>query len=348
MSDDLDDGAPLVFVHGIKGGHLRDPGGRRWVGAKQALGLDRRPLSLPLGWTEQQDRDELVPDGPISKVLWVPIYAGFLAAAERRHRAFVPFSYDWRREIPEAAARLIQLLERLAAEHGRPARVVAHSMGGLVTLHALRERPELACGILFAGTPFGTGIGFARDTHQGSVTGLNGRTLSIEAANTWSAHWVFFPTGPDAGLRGEGPLEHDWYDPASWEQHKLGVFAEGAVPDPASYRAHLQEAMTRARATRTRIEDPGQLAGVPIAILRSGDHPTPTTVLRGGPKAVRGWDMDTVETTAGDGRVRHPATEPPGLEFRAFESAAGHDALLDDQAGVEAALGWLVAQAPGG
>lgn len=345
MAEELDDGAPVVFVHGIKGGHLRDPGGRRWVGAKQALGLDRRALSLPLGWGEQQHTDDLEPDGPIARVLWVPIYAGFLAASERRHRHFVSFSYDWRREIHEAAARLVALLEQLAAEHGRPARVIAHSMGGLVTLHALRERPELTCGILFAGTPFGTGIGFARDTHQGSVTGLNARTLGLDAANTWSAHWVFFPKGADSGLRGPDPLEHDWYDPASWEQHGLGVFADGAVPDVEPYRAHLAEAMSRARATRARLEDPGKLEGVPIAILRSGDHATPTTVLRGGPKAVRGWDMDTVESTAGDGRVRHPATEPPGLPFEAFESKSGHDSLLDDDAGVDAALASLISRA---
>ena len=335
-------------MHGIKGGRLRDERGLRWVGARQALGLDRRPLSLPLGWAEQQDRDGLTPDGPIARVLWVSIYGGFLKHAARVARTFVPFSYDWRREIPEAAAHLTTTLERLAAEHGRPARIVAHSMGGLVTLHALRERPDLACGVLFAGTPFGTGIGFTRDTHIGSTTGLNAQSLSVAAANSWSAHWVFFPTGPDAGLRdGAHALDHDWYDPASWERHGLGVFAPGSGFDPALYRAHLTEAMGRAARTRARLQDPAALAsaGVPIAILRSGDHDTPTTVVRNGPRAVRGWDVDTVESAPGDGRVRFPATEPPGLSFEAFSTSRGHDALLEDGHQVDAALAWLVARA---
>jgi len=344
---DIDDGAPLLFIHGIKGGHLRDGSGRRWVGVKQALGLDRRPLSSPLGWSDgKQDTDDLVPDGPIANVLWVPIYKPFLQAAARRHPTFVEFSYDWRREIPESADRLIARLEQLAAEHGRPARVIAHSMGGLVTLHALRRRPELTCGVLFAGTPFGTGIGFARDTHLGAPVGLNKSILGVEAANTWAAHWVFFPHGPDAHLReGTRSLDHDWYDVASWEHHKLGVFA-GGVPGVDAYRAHLAEALPRARETRRLLEDPGALAGagVPIAILRSGDHDTPDTVVKDGPKAVRGWDVDSVEYVPGDHRVKTANAEPPGLEFEAFHTAKAHDSLLDDHAQVEAALGWLVGQ----
>lgn len=75
---------PVLFVHGIKGGHLRDASGRRWVGAWQALGLDRRPLSAPLEWDDMgQGRDGMRSDGPIERVLWVQVYGPFLAHMRR-------------------------------------------------------------------------------------------------------------------------------------------------------------------------------------------------------------------------------------------------------------------------
>ena len=342
---EIDDGAPVVFIHGIYGGRLRDQRERRWVGVKQALGLDRRPLTAPLTWGEGgQQRDGIQPDGVLTNVLWVDVYKAFLAKARRRLGHVEEFAYDWRRELPEAAAVLTQKLEEIAAKHGRPARIIAHSMGGLVTFLALRERPEIACGVLFAGTPFGTGIGFAKDTHVGNATGVNRAICSPTATCSWSAHWVFFPSDGDTGLRGtNGALDHDWYDPASWEHHRLGVFADDGL-EATAYRAHLTEALTRARATRSALEDPGKLAGaaVPIAVLRSAAHDTGVTVVKDGPRAVRGWDVETVEFASGDGRVKVASTEPPGLPFEVYSTAKKHDGLLNDEAQVDAALAGLV------
>jgi pimeloyl-ACP methyl ester carboxylesterase len=348
MISGADDGAPVLFVHGIKGGRLRDPGGLRWLGPTQALGLDRRPLALPLSWSQGQDRDALLPDGPLQRVLWVSVYGRFLDRASRRHAHLVSFAYDWRRELPETAALLRAELAALADRHGRPARIVAHSMGGLLAWLVLREHPELACGLLVAGTPFGTGVAFAADVHLGAGTGLNRHILSPEAVNSWSSHPVFFPTFGDSGLRsGDRALEHDWYEPGSWEHHGLGVFAEGLVPDPAPWRAHLSQSLSRARATRALLEDPGALVGgqLPIAVLRSSTRPTPSTLLQGGAQAVRGWDMSSGQTVPGDGRVRVESTEPPGLPFEVFETEQSHEVLLDDPSAVEAALAWLVERA---
>ena len=315
----------LVFVHGIKGGRLRDPTGLRWVGAKQALGLDRRRLELPLTWeNDRQGIDGCTPDGPISSVLGVSVYKPFLAWAEARFATFVPFSYDWRRELPEAVERLTETLNAAAMKDGDAPIVVAHSMGGLVTLLTLRERPHLASGVLFAGTPFGTGIAFTEDCTDGTPAGLGSKPLDPFAHASWSAHWVFFPTD-GTGIA----ADMDWYDPAAWEANRLGIYAQSGV-DFAPYRAHHGIAMGKARQRRVEIEDPGSLAdaGLRVAILRSRTQQVPTLV--GGPDSV-----------PGDGRVRWEATEPAGLEFESFETTLAHDKLLDDGVAVQAALEYV-------
>jgi pimeloyl-ACP methyl ester carboxylesterase len=315
----------LVFVHGIKGGRLRDRSGLRWVGPRQALGLDRRRLCLPLSWDNgRQEHDGCTPDGPIESVLGVPVYRLFLRWAEARFTTVVPFSYDWRRELPEAAERLTETLKAAAIKDGGPPVVVAHSMGGLVTLLALRERPHLASGVLFAGVPFGTGIAFEDDCTHGTRAGLGTRMLDPVAHASWSAHWVFFPTD-GSGIDGD----HDWYDPAAWEARRLGVYAQDGI-DLAPYRAHHTIGMTRALELRATLEDPGKLAGagLRIAILRSRTQPVPVQV--GGP-----------DTREGDGRVRWPSAEPPGIEFRSFETKLAHAKLLDDAVQVQAALEYV-------
>ncbi len=313
----------LVFVHGIKGGRLRDRSGVRWVGGKQALGLDRRRLALPLTRTDgRQDHDGCTPDGPLDRVLGLAVYGKFLRWAEARWTTFVPFSYDWRRPLTESAERLTETLNAAAMKDGEAPLVVAHSMGGLVTLLALRERPSLASGVVFAGVPFGTGIEFAYDCHHGAPVGLNRTILDPRAHATWSAHWVFFPTD-GSGIDGD----HDWYDPAAWEDRRLGVYGQEEV-DVAPYREHQQLAMPAARELRTtKLEDPGSLAGsgVRIAVLRSRSQPV---------RVRYGGD----ETAEGDGRVLWHNTEPPGVEFTAFETRLPHDKLLDDAPVVEAAL----------
>lgn len=81
--------------------------------------------------------------------------------------SFVNFGYDWRLSLHISSANLLTQLEQLKAEsaargegegaRGVGATVIAHSMGGLVALHALAKAkdPRVFKGLIFAGTPFG-------------------------------------------------------------------------------------------------------------------------------------------------------------------------------------------------
>lgn len=94
---------------------------------------------------------------------------------------FVNHGYDWRRRLELSSAELLAKLKALKAESptNEGATVMAHSMGGLVALHALATAPDPTVfkGLILAGTPcqgtvnvlspfrYGDGVLFNREWH---------------------------------------------------------------------------------------------------------------------------------------------------------------------------------------
>ena len=342
---------PLVFIHGIKGSVLSDSkGGVRWITWQQAFGLSSPNLSLPLHWNgEVQQRDELVAMAPLRAVAWQDIYAPFLNWASTSGQGFRAFAYDWRRDNLENTADFIKFLENVSRENGgAKVQVVAHSMGGLITFVALNRRPDLFHSVLFAGVPFGHGISFLEDMHAGTATGLNKKILSPQVLFTFASIYCFFPWNTaHAGLveqNGES-ISHDWYSADDWERHKLGLFAT-IEPDrvTSEQRLHLRNVLRRAREFRqslVRNEDKS-FHYPPLAVLASDMRPTLTTVVRAGPRAVRGWDFHTASKEPGDGRVLFEKAKPPeGVEYTMHKTEREHADLLNDTSHVSTILAQL-------
>ncbi len=73
----------------------------------------------------------------------------------------IPFGYDWRRSIKQAAALLAKEVERAVNRTDQPVRFVAHSMGGLVVRRFIQDFPDLwdtlcqrkGARVLMLGTP---------------------------------------------------------------------------------------------------------------------------------------------------------------------------------------------------
>lgn len=69
------------------------------------------------------------------------------------------YGYDWRLSPHLLSRKLIDFLRHLPSNQGlgdsqdRGATVIAHSLGGLITRHAVNQRPELFAGVVYAGTP---------------------------------------------------------------------------------------------------------------------------------------------------------------------------------------------------
>eukprot|EP01125_Pyxidicula_operculata_P009952 TRINITY_DN3275_c0_g1_i2.p1 TRINITY_DN3275_c0_g1~~TRINITY_DN3275_c0_g1_i2.p1 ORF type:complete len:242 (+),score=15.07 TRINITY_DN3275_c0_g1_i2:324-1049(+) len=142
---------PLVTIHGIKGSNLYNARSKKtdYLTFQQATGIQTTDISLPLTWEPKtnkdgntimvQNSDTLVPQGLLEKVkvgdLGEDIYAPWMKISKTLGRVQVKeFAYDWRRNLFEAVDNFIEFLSDLNKETGQKIQVVAHSMGGLVTL----------------------------------------------------------------------------------------------------------------------------------------------------------------------------------------------------------------------
>ena len=124
---------PAVFVlPGILGSHLKAGDKRIWLSLRLIGGLGK--LEYKPGGA-----DDVLPDGPIGMV-----YDDLIDHLSQSH-AVLPFAFDWRRPIEEEASRLADAVEReldARSGSGQPVRILAHSMGGVVTRTMQFVRPK--------------------------------------------------------------------------------------------------------------------------------------------------------------------------------------------------------------
>ncbi len=241
-----------VLVHGYRGGVLStvDGGEVAWLTAGQALRAGERSLALPFeGQREAPRYGALVATGPLTKLTAIPLlveedaYLGFIDWAKDALPGLVLFAYDWRQDVRESGQALCRFIEGLGP--GRRVRVVAHSMGGLVTLQCLRRGPELVrervTHVVFAGTPFRGGAGIWDDLHLGTVSGANRRLMDAEALLTFPASWQLLAPRPGFFVDAQrAPVDVRAYEADTWVERGWGLFAAPEVRASPAYRAQLE------------------------------------------------------------------------------------------------------------
>jgi hypothetical protein len=120
----------VFVIPGILGSHLKHGDKRIWLSLRLVGGLSR--LAYEPGSALVQ------PDGAIGMV-----YDDLMDHLAATHEV-VEFSFDWRRPLEDEAARLADAvdaeLDRRSAS-GQPVRIVAHSMGGVLTRTMQIVRP---------------------------------------------------------------------------------------------------------------------------------------------------------------------------------------------------------------
>jgi len=119
----------LIVLPGILGSHLKVGKQRVWLGWRIVNGFDRLEYDTP----------GVSADGPIG--MSYDDLMGYLSAEHH----VIPFGFDWRRPIEDAAHQLADVVEaaldaRKDSKH--PVRMIAHSMGGIVARTMQIERPE--------------------------------------------------------------------------------------------------------------------------------------------------------------------------------------------------------------
>lgn len=252
-----------LLVPGYRGSFLVTEGAppeRAWLDVGQAFSRGARTLALPFeGQRPRPGYGPLRPDGPLTQltagfVVSVDAYRTFMEFGRDRLPGFVPFAYDWRRDVRDNAQLLCERIQQLVAEGGgrRRVNIVAHSMGGLVTamclLHGggrVDDKPwagaEHVQRVVFLGTPFSGAPGMFDDLLLGTEVGLNRSLLAPEALFTFASAFQLLPSRSDYFVDAEGrPVAWEAMDPALWVKQGWGVFADPALREDKAYRAQLE------------------------------------------------------------------------------------------------------------
>jgi pimeloyl-ACP methyl ester carboxylesterase len=343
-----------VFVHGYRGSFLATEDAKReraWMSVGDLLTRGEKSLALPFeGQREAPAFGTLSVDGPMTRFTVLPwvarydIYKTFLEFGRERLPGFMVFDYDWRQDNRQTAKRLCTLLDQLAESRGGRVKVniVAHSMGGLVTLHCLRYglgddtgEPTWAGArhvkrVVFLGSPFRGAPGMFDDFTLGTPVGRNHALLSPEALFTFASSFQLLPERSDFFADASGqPVDFDAYRPDAWVEGGWGVFQEPAVRALPAYRRQL-ERMLEARAGFARAL--ASFDGPPppfraLAVVGVG-HPLIKSfrVLDGKPT------FEDPIIADGDGSVLAARAMPPEpLHVDRLETRADHVAMVGDE-----------------
>lgn len=123
---------PVVYLlPGIMGTHLSAKGNRVWLDAVSLAQGKMKSLGIDDTWVEPQALVGLA-------------YAKLVDYLSATHEV-IPFPYDWRKSILDEADRFARVLEAKLKETkaDQPIRILAHSMGGLVTRAMIGSNTEL-------------------------------------------------------------------------------------------------------------------------------------------------------------------------------------------------------------
>ena len=369
---------PLVLIHGLKGGHLRDSvtGKRRYLRVAQLFNPTRfqDPPALPLKRdpvTGAQPKDTVVPDGIIDGVDLLGVnlasYYGPFKEEFGTSRDLKLFSYDWRRDLDESGEALEEFLEGVIEETGstQGVQVVCHSMGGLITFPVINRRPELFHSVLFAAAALGGGVSFLRDLaepgHGNAMGPVNDGMFTPERWASWPSVWSFFNIDGEREAQGKSesswaplteadgttPVPCDFHNLEDWKRLKLGPYGpdSGISEVTPEMEAFLQGTLTRAKAYRQKLVHNPAITYPPIAVLRSDAVPTITKLTRLVPDA--SFDYKGAITSPGDGRITLEDTLPPrGVPVTGIvTNHADHSGILSEFEDVKALLGKLLAEA---
>ncbi|PWN21204.1 hypothetical protein BCV69DRAFT_312455 [Microstroma glucosiphilum] len=159
-------GYNVVILGGYRGSVLRDAKTHQmlWIPLKVGTGFRRPVLELGLSPSAEDNATDLIePDESLSRIgRMVDMSSRLQAKLARKGANVYPWGFDWRLSLGQSSKRLRKFLEELYEassddpKERKGAIVVAHSMGGLVALHALSQAsdPRVFHTLSFGSTPF--------------------------------------------------------------------------------------------------------------------------------------------------------------------------------------------------
>ena len=264
----------VILVPGYYGTRLvrASDGALIWISISQAL-FGNVPLTLPVPGLGLHDAIPLQPDGMLDRVPVVPLlysvdgYGSLRAALQaygEGRETIVPFAYDWRDDVMVNVRKLAAVIQALRVAGTTDIRLVAHSMGGLLTAYYLRygtQDPDQAVetwegathvsGVALVGVPFkGTMIAF-RNSQYGVTIGLNRTLLQPTAVASFPATYYLLPAmDVDVLLTPTfTPMPGAVRNGNHWTAHRWGLLNAASLPDEVGARreAYTLEWLARSK-----------------------------------------------------------------------------------------------------
>ena len=237
----------IIIMGGYRGSVLRSakpPHHQQWVPIK--VGLNIRRVNLEVGLEpedEENMRDHIVASGMLTHIGPVDMGRRLIKrlrycrnAQEGKLRVF-DYGYDWRLSPALLSRRLIKILEKLPCNVPntppleRGATVIAHSMGGLITRHAVNQRPELFAGVIYAGVPQHC-VNILGPLRNGDEVLLSSKVLTAQVNFTFRTSFVLLPENGrcfiDKQTKEEYPV--DFFNVDAWKEYAFSPCIAPALP----------------------------------------------------------------------------------------------------------------------
>ena len=240
----------IVILGGYRGSVLRSsspPNRQLWVPVKVGLNIRQVDLALPLDESGDTGADAMImPSGMLKNIGPVDISRRLfkkLRECENYRNGTLrvwDYGYDWRLCPNVLSQKLQGYLEKLPSNRPgvaaieRGALVIAHSLGGIITRHAVNARPELFSGVVYAGAPYRC-INILGPLRNGDAVLWNEKALTAAVNFSLRTSFAFLPGDGKCFIEkatGE-ELEVDFFDAQTWIDNKLSPVVGGpALPAP--------------------------------------------------------------------------------------------------------------------
>lgn len=244
----------IVVLGGYRGSVLRSaepPYQQLWAPVK--VGLNIRKVNLEVGLS---DEDEVIasqtvrPSGMLKNIGPVDISRKLIRRLQTCQNArsgklrVWDYGYDWRLSPHRLSRELCEFLSRLPSNkagvdaNSRGALVVAHSLGGLITRHAVNQQPELFRGVLYAGVPQ-KAINILEPLRRGDAVLFNEKLLTARVNFSIRTSFVFLPESGFAYVDKDTGESYnvDFYDAEEWAKNNLNPCV-GIGPPAVTGRPH--------------------------------------------------------------------------------------------------------------
>ncbi|GAB7361897.1 hypothetical protein MBLNU230_g1935t1 [Neophaeotheca triangularis] len=237
----------LVILGGYRGSILRSaepPHRQLWVPIKVGLNIRKADLEVGFGPDDDEKAEEkIIPGGMLSHIGPVDISRRLfkrLRACEKAQKGKLrvhDYGYDWRLDPEFLSKKMIKFLESLPCnapgvpKEQRGATVIAHSLGGLITRHAVNQRPELFRGVVYAGVP-NTCVNILGPLRNGDEVLLSSKVLTAQVNFSIRTSFALLPLDGrcffDINTKEEYPV--DFFDVNTWIDNRLSPCVARPLP----------------------------------------------------------------------------------------------------------------------